>query len=54
MYKAIKTYYDFWDNEFPGHQSISVFEQMPIDTGLIDENEIPIYRVKDPIGFDLC
>jgi hypothetical protein len=53
-YKAIRiTHDDLWEDDWEEYKSISVFEQMPVDTGLIDVNEVPIYRVKEPIGFKL-
>jgi hypothetical protein len=53
-YKAIRIAHDdLWEEDWEEYKSISVFEQMPVDTGLIDVNEVPIYRVKEPIGFKL-
>lgn len=43
---------DWWDNGRP-YDSIEVFETGPVDTGLLDAHGNAIWRVKDPIGFDI-
>ena len=51
IYKAIIAHDNEW--EYEDNKTISVFEQLPVFTGLVDINEVPIYKFKDPIGFDL-
>ncbi len=44
-----------FDDEYypspPLFTSIDVYENGPTDTGLLDAQGNPIFRVKDPIGF---
>jgi len=42
----------YWDE--PGRRDITVIEEMQDrDTGLVDQYGCPIYRQKNPCGFDL-
>ena len=35
----------------PMLEAQTVWEMEPIDTGLLDQDGVPIFRVMDPIGF---
>jgi len=37
--------------ETPMLEGQTVWEPEPVDTGLLDKNGVPIFRVMDPIGF---
>jgi len=40
-----------WDEDKPHIEGKTVHEREPVDTGLLDANGTPIWRVMSPIGF---
>ena len=45
----------YWDSDYlPDHRTITVHDgREAVDTGLLDAQERTIYRLPEPIGFDL-
>lgn len=40
-----------WDDDIPLIPNLQVDESTPQETGLLDKNGDPLYRLPDPIGF---
>lgn len=42
------------DNDIHTTDEIIISDNKYIDTGLLDHEGKPVYRVKEPVGFKLC
>lgn len=40
-----------WDDDRPMIEGKTIYENEPVDTGLLDKSGLKIYRAKTPIGF---